>query len=504
MDFTVDKQVICTKEELKTETAEHPVDCEAVLPDYCPDISRVLKCKTTPIITNERWGEGGGIVEGNVLVEVLYVDGQGELFTYTQSIPITHELTGPEKATAGQVTAKMQYCNCRAVSTRKVEIHGVVGIKVVFTTLRDISFVTAAKGMGVELLSKEEQVTTVSACVQKAFTITDELPISSGSVRRILRSSGVVQSVSCKLSESKVVLNGDLAVCALYQNGEGGYEIWRATLPFAQLIEANGLEEGDECRYQLRIISLELRPRTGLDGECKNLSLTAQVMASVEGHRTLTIPIVTEGYSTQCGLGIRRLSGELQRYQPLLTEEYTCKNRLELGREWTSVLDFWCEAQIARVKTQQNRLVIEGDLLCGILGLDSDNTVSYLEKTMDFCWERELILPEGEIRCTPSVEVVGNTFSFGGSDVLEVRVQMQITVPIHCQLQNDVVAELVPDPAVTPPKLSVPLVIYYGQKGERVFDIARRYYTSCGVVCQANNIENGVLSEKKALLIPLV
>ena len=142
--------------------------------------------------------------------------------------------------------------------------------------------------------------------------------------------------------------------------------------------------------------------------------------------------------------------------------------------------------------------------MCGVLGTDGDHTLSYLEKNMDFRWERELCLPEGQLRCVPRVEVIGNTFSFGGSDSLELRIQLQISAEIACVSQTTGVMELIPDAAVTPPKLSVPLVIYYGKRGERVFDIAGRYFTSCRAICQANSIENGVLNEKKALLIPLL
>ena len=50
MDFKVMNKAISTNETLFDDFDERPVDCDFVLPDYCPDIAAVLKCSLKPVI----------------------------------------------------------------------------------------------------------------------------------------------------------------------------------------------------------------------------------------------------------------------------------------------------------------------------------------------------------------------------------------------------------------------------------------------------------------------
>ncbi|MBQ7035272.1 MAG: LysM peptidoglycan-binding domain-containing protein [Clostridia bacterium] len=46
-----------------------------------------------------------------------------------------------------------------------------------------------------------------------------------------------------------------------------------------------------------------------------------------------------------------------------------------------------------------------------------------------------------------------------------------------------------------------PLVVYYGEKGERLWDIARKYSTSVSSIKQINDMSRDILEDKKLLLI---
>ena len=51
MQINVITQSVGVEETLGACTAEQPIDADITLPDYCPDIRRVLKCLVTPRIT---------------------------------------------------------------------------------------------------------------------------------------------------------------------------------------------------------------------------------------------------------------------------------------------------------------------------------------------------------------------------------------------------------------------------------------------------------------------
>ena len=48
MQINVITQSVGVEETFGSCTAEQPIDADITLPDYCPDIRRVLKCLVTP------------------------------------------------------------------------------------------------------------------------------------------------------------------------------------------------------------------------------------------------------------------------------------------------------------------------------------------------------------------------------------------------------------------------------------------------------------------------
>ena len=54
--------------------AEQLADVDLTLPDYCPDIEKILKCTLTPKIQSKSLSGGQLQVEGFCVVNVMYVE----------------------------------------------------------------------------------------------------------------------------------------------------------------------------------------------------------------------------------------------------------------------------------------------------------------------------------------------------------------------------------------------------------------------------------------------
>ena len=52
-------------------TSEQPIDLDVSLPDYCPDISRILKCHAVPQITSRMVVGDRLTVEGSTMIRIF-------------------------------------------------------------------------------------------------------------------------------------------------------------------------------------------------------------------------------------------------------------------------------------------------------------------------------------------------------------------------------------------------------------------------------------------------
>ena len=82
MDLETTKCKLTTTKKIYEKKSEYPIDCEFTLPDYCPDIERILKCNVTPRISNLSVLSDSAQVEISSNVCILYVTSDDKLFGY--------------------------------------------------------------------------------------------------------------------------------------------------------------------------------------------------------------------------------------------------------------------------------------------------------------------------------------------------------------------------------------------------------------------------------------
>jgi len=130
MQINVITQSVGVEETLGSCTAEQPIDADITLPDYCPDIRRVLKCLVTPRITAVQTAGDRATADGSAGVCVIYTDEQGNVCCFEQTYPFSKyaDLKGADENCCVNVRAYTQYANCRAVSPRRLDIHAVVSV----------------------------------------------------------------------------------------------------------------------------------------------------------------------------------------------------------------------------------------------------------------------------------------------------------------------------------------------------------------------------------------
>ena len=151
MDFKVMNKAVSTMETLFDDFDERPVDCDFVLPDYCPAIAAVLKCTLTPVIQSKQLSGDRMLVDGQAIIRVMYLDeGRKCVRCCEFSQPFTSTFTVKSMGVNAcvRVTAKTDYVNCRATSPRRLDVHGAFTVKLKITAEGGTDVVCSAEGTG--------------------------------------------------------------------------------------------------------------------------------------------------------------------------------------------------------------------------------------------------------------------------------------------------------------------------------------------------------------------
>lgn len=512
MELRQTAQGVAANEALFEQALEQPVDVEFTLPDYCPDIARVLKCRVTPWVSS-RSVEGSTLsIEGRASIALIYADTEGNLCSYAYESPFarTVDLGGaPEGGCSVHVQVGTAYMNCRPVTPRKLDVHGALTLKCRVVSRRLSDILTDLDSPDMQLLRGSAPATTPMAAAEKYMIVEEELELEEdkSSIRSLLRADARALSSECKIISNKAVVKGELLVEVLYCPEEGGRpEKLETSIPLSQIVDIEGVNESCDCEAALEVASLEVKPRTGVTGEARSVSLSAKVCVTVQAFCNADLPVIFDAYSTRFETTVEKKEIAFEKLICSVSESFLCKKTLEFSEgELSGVADVWCDSQVTSVRSEEQGLLIDGTVLICILGYGADGSPAYFERPVDFSYRHNMEEAPTCMRCEPQVEAVAAACTLSAGGKAEARVELHITAAVFNVTKVPLVTGVeVREDAPKQREEDLALLIYFAEAGERIWDIARRYNTSADEISMVNELDCEALPDKRMLLIPCV
>lgn len=508
-ELKLTKDTVCVTETLLDTAAEQPVELDYSLPDYYPSIFRLLKTTVRPMVQQIRTAGNRLTVDGICKITVLYLgEEDSRLQAVEQTMPFskTLELKGECEDPVVRCSCRCYHAGGRAVSPRRLDVRGGVSIRVRVTGQRELPAVTAASGGGVQLHSTVIPLCSRRRSAVKPFTVSEdlELPQSKPPFGSLLSSRCVVRLEDCKIIANKVICRGELSCHLLYlpEGDSVSPETMEYTIPISQIADLPGVDEEDtvDARFEAAGMTLEAIPG-GEDG-CHRLSAEWSMLLSCVSDRSREMALADDAFSTRCPVEVTRTPAAAEKLLGSVNLQQTV--RAELSTEpLSAVLDLLCSVGETSARSENGAVRIAGSLeLCAVC-MGKDGVPFTAEKVLPFECPADCSC-SGELIFAPQVQILSAGYAITGESSLEARVQLQISGTAREKASLSVITDIgLQEDAVQPPP-SCALRLYFGEAGERVWDIARRFGAPMSAVMEENDLDSETLLEKQMLLIPLV
>lgn len=506
MELHIGKQPVFIHQLLLEAELEQPVECDVLLPDYCEDIQKILKCTMEPVVTRREVLDRKLELEGVCMVTVYYRSPEGQLCRGEYRVPFskTAELKTVAQCPIVWVQGVCSYVNCRAVSSRRLDIRGAAALRVAVSDMREEQTVCSAAGKGLQLRQSSLPSTRIALQTCRSLSLTEELelPESKDGVAAILRVGASARLLDCKTLAGRAILRGEAAVRFLYRSSAGRCETMEVTLPISQMIDAEGVGEGSRCFARFSVQSAVVE-RCDEHQDDRRLKITLHLNAHLRVHQEYQALCSSDCYSTRYECGCKTCTVSLLQLAQEVDRTFLYRDRIELPNGVDSITDLWCRVADWKLKREGADAVICGKLCVALFGRVGEGDLEYYEKLIDF--EERVAVGEGEVVFRPSLRVMGQSYSFGGEGSLELRCEMAVSgcayrctsQPILCDISLD----------ESKPKRGMArrgLYICCAEPGEELWEIARRYNTSVDYILEENQLQEGSLEKRTMLLVPVL
>lgn len=510
MNFDFKKEELSSLKCAYTSAAELSVDFEPSLPDYCSDIKRILKCSVFPFVNSLRRTGETVTASGEILIRLVYVNSDEKIDCFEQKTELSKscELKDVPEDAVVVCDCDTEYINCRAASQRRFSVNGNVSVIFKAYCFEKTKIVSQIEQSGAQTLREKVEVVNMTAVGEKCFDMSEtaSIPQEKEPIGKIIRSDSFASIESAKAVSGKLLVKGDFVCEIVYcaDSSDGKIETFRHSMPISQIIEIPDITEETECSVNLSVRSLSLQPRSDSSGSNRLLEIAGKICAFVKGTHETSVDVVTDCYSTCCTLKGEYSFVEFNKKVYTFDVDETLKRTVELsGQNVKSIFDARSVKSSCSVSANGEKLELHESILVGMIFEDADGNIQYAEKNLDFSIDSKLCEKVQKIICEPCLTVEKVGFSALGGDKIQFSFSVKGKFDVFsaeqkrvCMTASQSENEKNADNAA--------LIIYYSKKGERLWDIAKRYGSTLKAISEENEISGEALTEDKMLMIPLV
>ncbi len=498
--------VICT---CLDNVCEQAVDLDLTLPDYCPDIEKILKCSLTPHIFSKNLTGGQLVIEGASVLEVLYVDAvKKNIRCCEQSVPFSavFNLKEPVGGYVISASTKTEYLNCRALSPRKLVLHGAFSLYAgVFTKNEEKIFVKPQDASDIETREEKVEYCSVVALCQEQFSLSEDISVTNKPpVEAMLEKKLSLNLAGVKVIPGKVLINGEVSVKLLYLSDlESGVPNQLDYLfPFERIIDCEEVTGDSVVVPEINLMSYDIRLKNDILSDSPAISVDVKAEVGIKAYDYKDAMIISDGYSTKYYSEPHCESPRILKSITPFCENLMHKATVDLGETKISrVIDLSCDNFTATPVVSEKGVTITGKGLVCILAYDAENAPCYIERIIEF---EHIFTPDKEFTNVSDVFVKPKSVSYRISDdtTLDIRFEMTACAKVTHSFVCRCVSALncMEDKPVLKP--SCPLTLYYAKQGESLWNIAKCYNTKTELLLQENSLEGDLLESPRMLLIP--
>lgn len=497
------KDEFCVWSEAEDISLESDINEEYILPDYLPDIRKILLVKTNVKDSETELFDGRIEQSGKIEFKIVYSSDEGQI----KCVNLTYSFDG--KAYSENVyddsvmNEKVSVVNrtVRAVSQRKFAIKARViteikvfnklcvqprmiggsGIEDEFTLERKINALDC-----INFVKFNESDVRVSRDIQLQG---NEQPLEIVYYNVDIFDDGTVYS------NDKCEIKCIAKLCCMYSfdagDGKIGYSVIERNIPIMQTVERK-LPRGEWVLYpKMNVNAVECAIANDSMGEMRMLELDFSFDADVFGFGNQRTEFTDDVYSTKYGyenkyrtVTTRKLTDHLKTNFSI-SGEYEIKNSENKPKE---ILDFSAYAEIISVNTKDGKAELSGNT----------NVKAVMKSENGEYSTEEFVIPW---KYTCKYNGDGEVIYSGDANVIEIKLKTDgekiyanSEIGLDVGLFENVSVKSVENITIDKSAVSVEskereTILYYPEKNELLWDIAKKYGISPELIIKANKFD---------------
>ena len=497
--------LIDTTSEVSKEISE-----EFSLPDYVPEVRRVLCVRAQPLpegkFVNSAQGRAELETNGTVTYSLIYQNDSGNLCalplssTYETVIP----LNDTPYLTRNNVYA--ENVNVRVSAPRKINIRSTIKNRVLAFKKSECNaqIMPNSSAEQIYLQKREKNISTLSLVeiAKENIKISERLDnLSDGEKPIWCDASVLLNEVKCQ--KDMVLARGEVSIkCLLVSDGKEN--VIERTFPVSEEIKVDGIENGNMARLYGRCVSLSISNEQSEKNNELFFDLTYELHGEVVKNKETAVEIDAYSLNHESESSYKELEyqSSISSGVTSFTVNETIKRK---NKDINEIIATLIDPVYEKCEIKGNKVNLLGTMYITVIGksMDEDGTtLEYLSEEYKLPIKLEVEGAKDTNKITSLCNLaLGNSSVRYDEESLRITAEVFASYSLYGTYSERVLDTLNIKTDKEIKRNNSEVRVCFVKKGEELWDIAKRYHTTTTKLKEQNDLIDDELFNKKCLII---
>ena len=490
----------------KDSTVEEALEYEIILPEYMPEILRIVKTDACVQVHSCKASENKAIAEGVCSIRMTYTGEDNCLYTFEVLKPFARTLENNAFTDSADVIAssRVTYVNCKATSTRNAHVKTGIIIDFVAYASCNEDIISTSEEMNIE--EKKLSVDTLSLGCRKtrSFSLSDNVALEKPGCFIVSVLPCAILTETRKIN-NKIMIKGDAIaeVCYVLSADKMQTETIRHIIPINQIMEFDGMEEHMHGDVALCVTATDVSVKGEAGGSFSGFDISLGIDVSVTMWEEKTVHPIIDAYAIGAAIELEKENYVFYDSPCVLNENYIFESSFSVAGEGVKqILNKSYKITDVYVKSDNGVITICGNLSLSLVIRDNGNSLSCVNKSLEFSFTHKNDKYNKNCSLTPTINIASLSCHVKGENAIDIRAEMIICGTVICERSVEVVKAIKESdkPFICN---GCAITVYFPQKSnESLWSIARRYNTTVKAIAEENLLEGDTTENLKMIFIP--
>ncbi len=487
-----------------------------IVSDVKADVDEIMTNAGKIVLDNVRVNNQKVNLKGKLMYSLLYGSFEDGKLLHNMSgeLPIEESINieGVKESDSVSIKCDIEDLSVGIINSRKISVKAIVCIKCTVEDMYDISpVVDIVSDEKWDCLKKNIDISQLAIMKKDIFRIKDEIdiPANKQNVSEILWDSIDVRSINTKLLDGKLELSGELQMFVLYEAEEENAPVqWmESVMPFMGSIDMPECTEEMIADISVSIANATVGAKPDFDGEQRVIEYEMVLDLHIKIFKEEPITVISDVNSVACKLTPRFADAKMNCL--LMKNISKCKvtDKIKMDSEKGHIMQLCSSSgkvKVENVIPADNSIQVEGVVNVDIMYISSDDR-------MPVCIQRESVPFEqlveavgvnkdSVINVRPSLEQLN--VNMAGNNEIELKGYVSLDCLVFDVYEEKIVEGIdVAEFDMEEVRKAPCIVGYKVQKGDTLWKIAKKYYTSVDMLKTLNELRSDELNEGQMLLV---